>query len=354
MLRSIAIPRPDRRHMVVLVSVAAAVLVALAVTLEPAGSPAGGSGVDGAPAPSAVGEPHSGSAKVEGEVMPAVGGIGIEEDASIDFAAREAAGGAADTVETAPGGGAALAPPSLDAKIVRTASIAIEVPRRGFEDAWGDAQAVATSTGGYIVGATRSGAGDSGRSGTITMRVPTGRFEAALERLRGIDDADVGRLDVSSQDVTQEYVDVKSRLRHDRAVEGRLLALLADAEGVSEVLAVQARLDSVQEQIEVARGRLNYLDKLTAMSTIEVSLAAPAKGRTTSSGDKPGALAEAFDEARDRFVGNVAGAVVWAGGALPTLLFLAFVALAGRFAWRRHARRGDDSRVLAGEKRVES
>jgi hypothetical protein len=147
----------------------------------------------------------------------------------------------------------------------------------------------------------------------------------------------VRRLDVTSQDVTQEFVDVRSRLRHDRAVEARLLALLAQTKGVSEVLAVQTRLDQVQEQIELSKGRLGYLEKMTSMSTIEVSITAPAKGGADRDADEEeqGVLSQSLTDAKERFEGNVAGAIVWFGGALPTLVLLAVLALVGRAIWRR-------------------
>jgi hypothetical protein len=280
-------------------------------------------------------------------VDPVAGGRSTEEfDASVAPGGDESIGAtaapapdAASPAVVEPTTNARIALPSLDAKVVRIGSIELEVARRDFEDSWGAVQAVATSGGGYVVAATRSGAGDDARTASITMRVPTERFEAALDRLREVDGATVGRLDVTSEDVTQEYVDVRSRLRHDRAVEARLVTLLGRADAVGEVLAVQARLDAVQEQIEVARGRLTYLDRLTAMSTIDVALTAPAVGGASDPTSEPGTLREALDEAADRFVEAIAGALVWLGGALPVLLLLAVVGGSARIAWVRRARR---------------
>jgi hypothetical protein len=324
MVRSLDVPRPTRRQLIGLAVIAAAVLVALAATLQPqeqlrrANAP-GDAGVIGAD-PALFGDSMVGAEGAGGMAEPA--------PASRELAPADG-GHLADD-----GTGSMLVPPALDAKIVRTASLELDIRRGRFEAAWGDVQAVATAHGGYILAATRSGAGDTARTGSITMRVPSERFEDAIERLRGVEDATVERLDVASQDVTQEYVDVRSRLRHDRAVEGRLLALLAEAEGVSEVLAVQARLDTVQQQIEVARGRLQYLDKLTELSTITIALRAPA----TADRDErtAGPLGEAFEQARERFVANVAAVVVWLGGALPALVMLAVAGVVARVAWRRN------------------
>ncbi|MEO6867268.1 MAG: DUF4349 domain-containing protein, partial [Gaiellales bacterium] len=160
--------------------------------------------------------------------------------------------------------------PGIEARIVRNASVALRLKDGTFEQGWSDTQAIAGAFSGYVVSASRSGVGDGPRSGTIVMRVPAERFDRAVERVRELAGTKVERLDVASEDVTQEFVDVRSRLKHDRAVEGRLLALLAQTKGVGEVLAVQARLDQVQEQIEISQGRMQYLEKMTSMSTIEV------------------------------------------------------------------------------------
>jgi hypothetical protein len=344
MSRSLLHTLTSRRLIVAVIAIVATALVAIALTVDPRSEPSrAGSGNDvrtslaeqlaggSDPATISSAEVPKATSDAASGAEPGRGAVGIAAESAVDAVSAPVTGG----------GGATLAPPSIDARIVRTGSIELRVKRGNFEDSWGDAQAVAAAHGGYIVGASRSGAGDGPRTGTITMRVPTGRFDAAVERIREVDGAEVRRLDVTSQDVTQEFVDVRSRLRHDRAVEARLLALLAETEGVGEVLAVQGRLDQVQEQIELSKGRLDYLDKMTTMSTVEVSITAPAAAGARSERDEASVLGEAFIDARDRFLENVGGAVVWVGGALPALLVLSVLALVGRGAWRRHTRRSE-------------
>jgi hypothetical protein len=357
MSRVLSHPFVTRRTMLLLVAIAAATLLTLGLLLEPADR--AGRDVDakssGGAATNVAAPDASGAYPAEPAVMdPAIGttaspkldeeGAFKERAAGGVAAPAVAADGVARTADSiAPVGGGGLDAPSLDSKIIRTATLELEVKRGSFEDAWSDAQAIAGSHGGYIVSASRSGAGDSTRLGTITMRVPTAKFDSAVDRIRDIDRTKVEQLDVASQDVTQEYVDTRSRLRHDRAVEGRLLALLAETDGVSEVLAVQSRLDQVQEQIEVEKGRIDYLDKLTSMSTITVSLHGPGS-KAEARKDDDSVLGEAWTDARERFAENVASAIVWVGGALPTLLVLAAIGLVGRIAWhRRSTRNGADS-----------
>lgn len=348
-VRSLSLP--SRRVLFVLLGIGVALLLASALVLEPPSSSdkttdtrgdttAGETGGDSFSA-GGVAQPSDRDA-VASEAVPGV--AGAAPDAAIGIGAEDAAKADATVGPTAPATESliapttdTIAPPELDARIIRSGHIELRVKRSGFEDAWGDAQSVASAFGGYVIAASRSGAGNGARAGTISMRIPTRRFDAAVDRLREVSGAKVRRLDVSSQDVTQEFVDVRSRLRHDRAIEGRLLALLAQTKGVSEVLAVQSRLDQVQEQIELSTGRLQYLEKMTSMSTVEVAITAPAKAGADrdEDTDEPGVLAESFGDAKDRFARNVAGAIVWFGGALPALVLLAALAFVGRVVWRR-------------------
>lgn len=225
---------------------------------------------------------------------------------------------------------------SIDAKIVRNGALQLASSRKEFGAVWNDAQAVSTSFGGYVISAHRSGVSEDARQGAFTMRVPTKRFDSALDRLQSITNAKVEGLDVSSEDVTQEFVDVRSRLRHDRAVEERLMLLLARAQGVSEVLAVQSRLDSVQQRIEVARGRMQYLEKMTTMSTIEVTISAPSKVSAKSSERvNHGVIVSALIQAKTDFVRNAAAIIVWVSGLLPVLILLTASGLIGRRWWKQ-------------------
>ena len=77
---------------------------------------------------------------------------------------------------------------------------------------------------------------------------------------------------VSSQDVTQEYVDLESRLRALEVKAVRLEELMDEAEDTEAVLAVYQELALTQQQIEETKGRMRYLERSSAMATIEVQL----------------------------------------------------------------------------------
>ena len=77
---------------------------------------------------------------------------------------------------------------------------------------------------------------------------------------------------VTSQDVTDEYVDGQSRLVSLRATQERLLSFLERAVTVDEALRVQTQVSEQQLLIEEVQGRLSFLEQTSAFSLIEVSL----------------------------------------------------------------------------------
>ena len=104
----------------------------------------------------------------------------------------------------------------------------------------------------------------------VTLRLPADRFEEAMRRLRRI--GRVQKESSSGQDVTDEYVDLESQLRNLEATAERLRGFLDKATTVEESLKVSDTLKNVQAEIEMVKGRLNYLGSRAAFSTITVYL----------------------------------------------------------------------------------
>jgi hypothetical protein len=256
---------------------------------------------------------------------------------AIDDAAP-AHGGMATTTDPVTGS----EPAQLGLKILQDASVTLRVKRGRIDETFAAVAALARSMDGYVVSSTLADSSHPGAGmATISLRVPHGRFDSALDSLR--EHGRFTRLQITSQDVTQEYVDAHSRLRHDEAVEARLLKLLGRANTVSDALVIQDRLDAIQQSIEVEKGRINYLDKLTQLSTINLTIVEHGRGSgsTTVTGDggHSWGIRRAVDDAAHRFVGNVNRAIVGLGAALPALLALVLLALGAR-RWARRRRTG--------------
>jgi hypothetical protein len=132
------------------------------------------------------------------------------------------------------------------------------------------ATSVATDTGGYIV-ASKTWLEDGFKHAEMTMGVPVDQFEVAQRRLRGLA-VQVLNDTASGQDVSDEFVDLQSRLNNQEATAARIREFLKDAKTVEEALKVNAQLTDVENEIEQIKGRMQYLKDRSAFSTLVVTL----------------------------------------------------------------------------------
>ena len=149
--------------------------------------------------------------------------------------------------------------------IIRTVNMSIVV--EDIQAAIDDISRLADIIRGWVVSTDRR----EKRSGVISVRVPAEGLDSAIEQLRQLA-KDVESEVSTSQDVTDEYFDLQSRLKNQQATEEALIRLLDRAESVEHALAVQRELSSVQENVERLLGRIKLLEETSAYSLITVSL----------------------------------------------------------------------------------
>lgn len=105
----------------------------------------------------------------------------------------------------------------------------------------------------------------------IEVRVPSDQLETALQQIQdGV--VRVTNESITGQDVTEDYVDLTSRLNNLQAAENQLQALLDETQNVDEVLAVYNQLTNLRGEIEVIQGRIRFYDQSAAFSSITVYL----------------------------------------------------------------------------------
>jgi hypothetical protein len=129
---------------------------------------------------------------------------------------------------------------------------------------------VAVEFDGFILDSRTWYEGDH-KYATVVLRVHVQFFEQALQRVRGIA-LKVENETVSGQDVTDQYVDLQSRLRNLEATEARIRSFLDKATDVEDALEVNRELTEIEEQIESIKGTLTFLAERSAMSSITVDL----------------------------------------------------------------------------------
>ena len=159
---------------------------------------------------------------------------------------------------------------SIQRMVISTAQMSLEV--RSVVKAYDEISLLARDAGGFITESSVSH-GDGTESGSVTIRVPAKQYQPLLSRISKL--GKVLEKQESGQDVTQEYVDLDSRLRNLNREEQAFLDVLNKARRVTDILAVENELGRVRGEIEQATGRMKYLQNQVSLATITVQLTEP-------------------------------------------------------------------------------
>jgi hypothetical protein len=209
---------------------------------------------------------------------------------------------------------------------------------------------IAADTGGYILSSRvwyQEWLGDNYKYATITIGIPAHQFEVAMRRLRGLAVRVVDE-NASGQDVTDEYVDLQSRLENLEATRDRIRTFLDRTTTVTEALTINEELKAVEEEISLVQGRMNYLFDRAAYSTITVDLN-PELPDATPTPIPPRNLGDTVQQAGGT-LGSILYALIelaiWAGIVLvplvaPPVLITAFITWVVRRWMKRKADKQD-------------
>jgi len=122
---------------------------------------------------------------------------------------------------------------------------------------------------GYIAKEEESSS-DNRINNLLTIKVPTSHFDEAVNTISSLKGKMMVK-QISSQDVTAEVMDIRTRAEAKKRIRLRFLDMLQKAKNIEEIIQVEHEISNIQEQIEAAEGRLNYLTHATSYSTIELS-----------------------------------------------------------------------------------
>jgi hypothetical protein len=161
-------------------------------------------------------------------------------------------------------------PEATGQQVISQASVTLEVTT--VSTAITQVETIAQNLGGSVDSMSSTGEQNQEQA-NITIRVPQNQFLTALNQLQSL--GTVENQNVSSQDVTQQYIDLQAQLNSAQLEEQSLQAILAKATTVSDEIAIQEQLTQVISQAQSLQGQINYLQNQVAMSTITVSLNTP-------------------------------------------------------------------------------
>jgi Domain of unknown function (DUF4349) len=194
---------------------------------------------------------------------------------------------------------------------------------------------------GYIAQSNVMKEGKEQVSGIITVRIPQTHFQAFLHDAEG-QAAEVLQRNINGTDVTEEYVDLESRLKSKRVVEERLTSFIQSATKTEDLLKISDDLAAVQEEIEMIQGRMKYLENQTALSTITIRLyenkviVPNLEEDDLNTWEK---TKKQFMNSTNMLLAALSGLVVFVLGNLPIIVLLAIVAIVIFFYLRRFRNR---------------
>jgi hypothetical protein len=175
-------------------------------------------------------------------------------------------------------------PVDWDKKIIKTADMNVEV--KDFKTFTVQTKEISKKYGGYVAG-EKQDASEYKIENSLTLKVPVALFDDMLNELSQLPVKIVSK-QVGSEDVTTEMVDTKSRIEAKRQVRDKYMEFLKQSKNMEEVLQVQNEINGVQEQIETAAGRVNYLGHAAAYSTIHLTYYQVLDAKAATTGEAPG------------------------------------------------------------------
>ena len=260
------------------------------------------------------------------------------QPAGAPMPADEAKFGMESPIAQPPGGlpssSALQAEALLPTMIIRTGQASIEVDSLAVGVA--RVRELARRMGGFVGNTQMEAGGEQAKSATLEIRLPSARFDDAIAGLTPI--GKVESVNISAQDVGEEYVDIAARVSNAHRLEQRLIEVLATKTGkLRDVLDVERELARVREEIERMEGRMRYLRTRVATSTLSITVHEPRP--VVGERGSGSVIGEAFKQSWRNFVDFTARFIAALGTLIPTLLLLAGGAVAVLALMRRFARK---------------
>ncbi|MFG2551228.1 DUF4349 domain-containing protein [Streptomyces sp. NPDC048581] len=222
------------------------------------------------------------------------------------------------------GSGAGKAAPAKVAPshIIRTASLTVQV--KDVPKALDEARTSTENAGGYVGNETTTRDEEGHERTRVVLRVPVDSYAEVLTELEG-----AGKLverSAKAQDVTDQVVDVESRIKTQRASVARIRELMDQATKLSDVVTLEGELSTRQADLEALLAQQASLKDRTSLATITLTLSETPVKKKAPADDDPGFL-DALAGGWGAFVTLLRWIAVAFGAVLPFAVVAALIVL---------------------------
>ena len=187
------------------------------------------------------------------------------DSATMDYAAapsapaREEAQSKADVSQ---------AEPQFEQKIIKNANLRFQVA--DYPKSLNAIQNLLKNYGAFLVSSNEMRV-DNSLENNFIIRVPSKNLDALVNKLTE-QSLYLDYKNITSEDVTTEFVDISARIKAKKAVEERYLELLKQAKTVKDIIEVENQLRQIREEIESTQARINYINQQVSYSTINLQI----------------------------------------------------------------------------------
>lgn len=208
-------------------------------------------------------------------------------------------------------------------KLIRNVDLSFETT--DFDTFVQDIQSKTTALGGYIESSDVSGNAytDRRRSAYFTLRIPKPQVDSFLSFAEG--EANLTRKYENTQDITLQYYDTESRKKALQSEYDRLLELMAKAESVDAVIAIEQRLSEIRYQLDSFESDLRRYDNQVDYSTVTVDVS---ETTVLTASEKSGFWSRVqanLESNLEDLCDAAIGFLIWFLSSLPVLLALAIL-----------------------------
>ncbi len=158
--------------------------------------------------------------------------------------------------------------PAVTKKIIKDGRMSIQVP--DLDQSKAAVGSLVKKHEGYFANESFSNT-DYESSYQLKIRIPSGKFEAFISEIES-GEGEILFKEIQSRDVTDQFIDLESRLDTKKSYLARYKDLLNKAKDVKEILEIEEKIRTLEEEIDSTTGRLRYLSNQVDYSTLDLTL----------------------------------------------------------------------------------
>ncbi|MFY8003607.1 MAG: DUF4349 domain-containing protein, partial [Chitinophagaceae bacterium] len=162
---------------------------------------------------------------------------------------------------------------------------------------------------------------------TLTIKVAATKFDAFMQDIDKIEGLWTSK-EISSEDVTTQVIDHEARLKTKKKALEQMEILYKKATKITDVLAIQEQINTVQEAIESTEAQLKYWKNSASFSTIYLDITEP---KQTSAITQPYGFGTQLANALNSGYRFCIEAVIWLVKIWPLFIIITL----GYWLWKR-------------------